>query len=219
MQQTSRVVNWAVVLSFLVMTALADRTVLSQWPSISERDRVHSLFPPDWRSASMVPYTGRDIEFQYPDNWRVAEDANSISITPNGGIVNGSIAYGMVISRFDLRSRPDSSRNMLNDPGSAAQSLDLANATNLLIDELMQLNPNMRVFRDMQPASVGRTSSAVLVELRNNSPIGDYEIDWLVTTLRPNGVLCYFIGIAPEREFWDYRPLFDQIAGSVRFLS
>jgi hypothetical protein len=55
------------------------------------------------------------------------------------------------------------------------------------------------------------------MELTNDSPAGGRETDWLVTVLRPNGLLYYFVGVAPERDFSRYRTTFEQMIGSVRF--
>jgi len=38
-----------------------------------------------------------------------------------------------------------------------------------------------------------------------------------VSVLRPDGLLYYFVGVAPERDFSRYKPTFDQIVASVRF--
>jgi hypothetical protein len=58
----------------------------------------------------------------------------------------------------------------------------------------------------------------MVVELTNDSPLGGNERDWLVAVLRPNGMLRYFIGVAPQRDFNQYRTVFDQIVTSVRLL-
>jgi len=50
----------------------------------------------------------------------------------------------------------------------------------------------------------------------NNSPLSGREMDWMVTVLRPEG-LVYFIFVAPEQEFGDYQRAFEEILDSVRF--
>jgi hypothetical protein len=59
---------------------------------------------------------------------------------------------------------------------------------------------------------------AMVVELINDSPLGGNEKDWLVTVMRPNGRLRYFVGVAPENEFSRYQSAFEQIVNSVRLL-
>ena len=61
-------------------------------------------------------------------------------------------------------------------------------------------------------------SPAMALELTNDSPLGGTETDWLVTVLRPNGLLRYFVGVAPQRVFNRYQPAFDSIVASVRFM-
>jgi len=172
---------------------------------------------PDLPSTRMMVYRGRDIEFRYPDNWRVSEDGDSISAAPDAGFVSGSLAYGMTIGIFDPQVDRYFGRNSFNVPGSRADSTALANATDQLIDHLRQSNPNMRVIRSGERTRVDG-DQAMVVELANDSPIGGTETDWLVTVLRPNGLLRYFVGVAPEREFRDYQSTFDRIVASVRFL-
>jgi Peptidase family M48 len=184
-------------------------------PSIRDRNvRGNSA---DLPSSRMVVYRGRDIEFRYPDNWRVVENGDSISVAPDAGFVSGSLAYGMTIATFDPQGDRYLGQNSFTVPGTRADSTTLANATNQLIDYLRQTNPNIRMAR-----ITGRTrvddAEAMVVDLTNDSPLGGNETDWLVAVLRPNGLLRYFVGVAPQRDFNDYRPAFDRILASVRFL-
>ena len=49
------------------------------------------------------------------------------------------------------------------------------------------------------------------------SPIGnESEVNWIATTFRPEG-LWYIVFIAPERDFADWEPVFQQMLDSVRF--
>ena len=68
----------------------------------------------------------------------------------------------------------------------------------------------------MQSKTVGG-EAGLAVELSNDSPTGGREVDWLVTSLRPNGTLRYFIGVAPQQDVNRYMPSFEQIVNSVRF--
>ena len=55
------------------------------------------------------------------------------------------------------------------------------------------------------------------MEIANDTAAGARETDRLVTVLRPNGLLYYFIGVAPEREFNRYESLFEDMIATVRF--
>ena len=52
--------------------------------------------------------------------------------------------------------------------------------------------------------------------LSNDSPATGRETDWLVTVLRPEG-LIYFVCVAPEREYDEYDRTFETMLNSVRF--
>ena len=162
-------------------------------------------------------YRASNIEFQYPDNWQVSERGDSISVAPYNGFVNGSMAYGMTIATFDPQTNRYYGRNSFISPGTRVDTSNLSSATNQLLDELRQSNPNMTVVRNSERQRVDG-SQAMVLELRNESPLGGYESDWLVTVLRPNGLLRYFVGVAPENEFNRYRTSFEDIVNSVRFL-
>ena len=163
----------------------------------------------------MVLFTGRDVEFRHPDNWVVSEEGNSIFVAPDGGFISGSLAYGMTIATFDPQDTRSFGRNSFSVPGAQANTT-LVNATDQLLDHLRQSNPNMRVVRDTERRRVDG-SQAMVVELTNDSPNGGVETDWLVTVLRPDGLLYYFVGVAPRQEFSRYMPTFEQIINSVRF--
>jgi hypothetical protein len=187
----------------------------NNWPPFLGRSR-DTGNTPDRPSTRMVLYTGRDIEFRHPDNWFVSEEGNSISVAPDGGILSGSLAYGMTIATFDPRDSRYFGRNSFAIPG-AQLNTTLSTATDQLLADLQQSNPNMRIVRNNERRRVNG-SQAMVVELTNDSPLGGRETDWLVTVLRPNGRLWYFLGAAPQGEFTRYRPVFDQMVSSVRFL-
>ena len=59
----------------------------------------------------MVLYAGRSIEFRYPDNWRISEETDSITVAPYDGSVSGSLAYGMTIATFGAQDNRFFGRN------------------------------------------------------------------------------------------------------------
>jgi len=193
----------------------------NSWPSISDRsisDRKRGIDnraeAPSTRTAV---YSGRDIEFRYPDNWRVADHGDSVSTAPDSGFVNGLLAYGMTIATFEPQGSRYFGRNSFSTQGSRVDTTGLASATDQLIDHLQRSNPNMRVVRNNERRRVDG-SPAMVVELTNDSPAGGSETDWLVAVMRPNGMLKYFVGVAPQNAFNRYGPAFENIVASVRFL-
>jgi Peptidase family M48 len=170
----------------------------------------------DLPSTRLVSYQGRDFSMRYPSNWRVTELDDVVTIAPSNGISSGELIYGMRIAAFE----PQNSffgRNSFNVPGSNSTSdrTTLRQATDELLDYLRESNPNIRVVRtDSRPQVDGQSS--ITMEVANETSAGR-ETDKLVTVLRPNGLLYYFIGVAQEREFNRYESLFEDMIASVRF--
>jgi hypothetical protein len=158
--------------------------------------------PPSIRTAI---YDGVDIQFRNPDNWRQTRDGNVITIAPDGGVVNGSLAWGMTISPYDVDTH-----------GAARVSLD--DATDQLLRVLQRNNPSMRITRDRQPIRVAGIQGYV-AEASNDSPAGGAETDLIVTVIAPTGRVYYFVGVAPQNDFLGYRRSFQDVIGSVRFKS
>jgi len=184
--------------------AIKDRLLaINASPPSSVYDRNTPGARPAQPSSRMAVFRGRDLEFQYPENWRVSEGSDSILIVPDNGFVSSNLAYGMTIGTFD--------------PGTRIDNSTLANATDQLIEFLRQSNPNIRMVR-----TVGRIrvdgAEAMVVDFTNESPTGGNETDWMVAVLRPNGLLRYFLGVAPALDFKTYRPVFERIVASVRLL-
>jgi predicted Zn-dependent protease len=186
------------------------------WPSISDRDRT-SNETPDLPSTRFVLFRSPYIEFRHPDNWNVTEERDAISIAPDDGIVGGSMAYGMTIAVYDPGDRYFG--NSFVNPGArAADTGTLEGATDSLIAHLREYNPNLRIMVGTSERRRVDGEQAMAVQLSNDSPLGGRETDWLVTVLRPDGSLRYFIGVAPQRDFNRYQRVFDQIVTSVRLL-
>jgi hypothetical protein len=143
---------------------------------------------------------------RHPDNWKAYGERQSFTLAPDGGIVkNGNeeaLAYGAIMAVY----QPDA--------GSGSRS-GLKDATNQLIQQMQSSNAGMRLSKDQGQIRVGG-QTALSEILTNNSPAGERETDWLVTILRPEG-LVYFVFVAPESEFGDYQRTFKQILDSVNF--
>src|SRR5215510_16247711 len=99
----------------------------------------------------------------------------------------------MTIGSLDPRDRRYFGSHSFSNPGNRVDSTGLANATDQLIDHLQQSNPNMRVVRNTERRRIDG-AQAMALELTNDSPLGGTERDWLVTVLRPDGLLRYFVG-------------------------
>jgi predicted Zn-dependent protease len=154
-------------------------------------------------STRLTTYSGTDIEFRYPDNWRDSEQGTTITVAPDGGMINGSLTWGLMVSPF----QPD-------QQGQGPVSLD--DATDQLLNNLQRNNSAMHFTRRHEAIRVGG-QSGYLAEASNDSPAGGRETDWIVTTIAPNGKVYYFVGVAPQNDYSTYNLSFQDIIDTVRF--
>jgi len=142
----------------------------------------------------------RGMTLSHPNNWREYGQGGVVTLAPDGGIVSGALAYGMLIA--------------VADPDPPDATID--QATDRLLRQLRRSNPKMRIAGGRERIRVGR-AIGLATRLANESPLGSRETDWLVTVFDPEGRLVYFVGVAPENEFSRYRQAFDRVISSVRF--
>ena len=200
------------VKNFLMAASDADRPY-----EIGRSARNSSSTSVELPSTRMLTHREDDIQFRYPDNWTVSEDQDGISLAPEGGVVSGSLAYGMKVAIFRPQTQSFGQTGLNTGIGQSGKTA-LSRATSQLVDEIRQSNPNMRMAGAEQRRLVDGQSAAVLT-FNNDSPIGGAEVNWLVTVLRPDGTLRYFVGVAPQPDYNRYASTFDQIVGSARFIN
>lgn len=158
-------------------------------------------------SEQFVLFRNDDIELRHPSNWKVSGQASAFSLFPDRGVVRDSrgqaaLAYGVIVNMFGPQ------------PLSNGASPSLEAATDQLIVALRQGNANLRV-KGQRARAMLDGNRALSVQLTNDSPLGGRETDWLVTTLRPDGLL-HFICVAPEQEYGVYAPAFQRLISTVR---
>lgn len=160
-------------------------------------------------SERLRVFENRQVRLQHPDNWEPRTQGDAVTFIPHGGVVqdaqgNGSLAYGVIINLYE----PHTDR---------AGRLTHEEANDQLIEELRHANPKMRVYRRHETARIGPGRvpglSTILV---NDSPGGGRELDWLVTVVRPEGLL-YFIFVVPEKDADQYNAAFQSMLDSARF--
>jgi len=147
------------------------------------------------------------LRMAYPDNWKAYAQGSAATFAPEGGIVddgrgNAALAYGVIVNYFE----PHNDR---------FGQVTLESATDQLIEELRHSNPQMRVMRRHEAIRLAGTR-ALSTYLTNQSPTGGREIDWLVTLMRPEGLL-YVACVAPENEFDSYERACQAMVNSLRF--
>jgi predicted Zn-dependent protease len=154
--------------------------------------------PPAAPSTRTVELNMNSVRLRHPENWRASVEGTHASVAPDGGVISGNLAYGMLVDVFQPRG---------------ARNLD--QATTELLNELKQGNPAMQTVRSrVQTRLSGRP--ALLAELLNDSPAGGQETDIVVTTLRSNSEVLYFVMVVPTKDLAQYRNAFNQILESVR---
>lgn len=158
-------------------------------------------------SGRYQDYSNSNLTMRYPDNWKSYGQGDSFSLVPDGGLVadgkgNATLAYGTMMAIFEPRA-------------DSAGQMDLKSATAQLVNSLHNSNPDMRISKDPGKIRVGG-QAALATTLTNVSPLGGNEVDYLVTVLRPEGLL-YFVFVAPEKEIAGYERTFRDMTDSIRF--
>jgi hypothetical protein len=170
----------------------------------------------DEPATKTVLYRGRDIQLHYPENWSVVENGNFIYIAPDNGFVDGSLRYGMMITTFNPQSGTDYEGSAFSPPGSRESNITLSDATALVVAQFRQWNQNigMVIYRGTMRID---GIDAMMVDMTNESPTGVMQTDLLITLVRPDGLVTYFVGIAPQIDFGKFRSAFERVLASVRF--
>jgi Zn-dependent protease with chaperone function len=158
--------------------------------------------PPPLPSVNLIHFAGKMFTLDYPDNWQVQREEDTVELFPQGGMVTGAEgetaqAYGAAVSLY----------------APAQGNWGLVDATQELVASMRQSNPQMHVLQ--QTGMNLRGNPAVSTLLQNDSPIdGQKETDHLVTVRQGDSVLT-FIFIAPSGVFEAYAPTFDRMLQSV----
>ena len=148
---------------------------------------------------------GKAFSLDHPSGWQVYGDQSSGTVTmaPKNGIVRtqgggGGIGYGAVVSFYRPRYQAD-----------------LLNATWELLQEMQEVNPNLKAA--IQPRQVSVSGNpGLIVGLTGRSPYRGAEREMLLTVSRPQGIF-YMVFIAPEKQFSQLQPAFERMVRSIRF--
>lgn len=157
-------------------------------------------------SSSLQIFENDIVSLRYPENWQVNGQGSAVSLVPDGGVVddgrgNSSLAWGVIVSVYEPK----------------AGNATLQEATDQLLEDLRHNNPSMRVQRRAEPMRLGG-ERALSMYLTDDSPTGGKETVWLVTALRPEG-LVHLICVVPQNDYDQYSHAFENIVSSVRFRS
>jgi hypothetical protein len=176
-------------------------------------------------STQMRTYRQRGdfFQIQYPENWRVAESSNGYGVTilPDGGAVRASngqdvLVYGVVINHYEPFG--GSIGNVFTDrrePVAGTGSLE--QATNDLVNELVQANRHLGVVRNSTKRQTIDGARAVSVVLAGTSPVTRAEERVTVFTRAvPDGHVIYALFIAPAQNYSQLSSTFQKMVSSLR---
>ena len=168
-----------------------------------------AVTPPAPPSRNLAEYQSSGYSLKYPDNWKKYPDSQGggVSFSPEGGILDdgsghSGLAYGLIISVAQAK-------------GDASDENALNAATSQVIQDLQKSNPGMKIVRQGEHLRLNGVPG-LSTFLSNASPAGGQETDWVVTVLRPAG-LVYFVCVAPQSVYDNYDKTFSSILDSVRF--
>ena len=164
----------------------------------------------DYRVGQVEPPSGRYQTFEggnlfriaVPSNWRELQGDNSVTFAPDGG-------YG------DYRGQSVFTHGLqVGVEGSNARNL--RNATNQLIQSLAQSNPQLRQSGSFSNVNVGGRNGLATVLTNVSDATGQQERIALYTTQLNDGGLFFVVGVAPSREFSQYRNIFNRSVQSLQ---
>ena len=160
-------------------------------------------------SRHFAEYQAGSYALKYPDNWKKYPDSDGpgVSFAPEGGVLDdgsghSSLAYGLIIGVAPAKGDPDDGK-VLNS------------ATSQVIQDLQKSNPSMKITRQGEHLRLNG-QPGLSTYLSNVSPAGGQETDWVVSVLRPEG-LVYFVCVAPQSVYDNYDKTFSSILDSLRF--
>lgn len=157
--------------------------------------------------ASMLQFDHGDYQIAYPGNWLVATETNSstVMIAPENGSVNGAVVYGVTIDNYR----------------SEKTGAGFGGAIAGLMDSLRRPNPDMREVGQPADIRVNGVAGKSVDLIGHSSKAGENgkakrERDWLVAMERSDGKLIYLVFAAPENDFEELRPVFEQMLKSLK---
>jgi beta-barrel assembly-enhancing protease len=198
-------------------------------PSTSPRsgsaDRPVAEIRIDGPSEQFRVFAQRDGLFQieYPDNWHIyeADHGYGVTIAPDGGFVNvrgqeRDLVSGVIVNHYDPFEAGSSDR-FGSGSGLIEGSTSLDRATNDLVGQILQTNPNLEMIRDSERRSRIDGAASLSVVLSGLSPATRQEERVTVFTREiPDDHVIYALFIAPERDYDRMNATFNRMISSLR---
>lgn len=158
-------------------------------------------------SQQMVATDLGPIKMSRPQNWSVTmpqQQGEFVTIAPKEGITTNGVGYGVLI----------------NAAHANGQSASVDDLTAQLVQQLQSSN-GLKPVSKAQPIGVaGAQGRSVMMESISPFPAGNgqqAERDWLVTVPQSNGVVLFFVFVAPQSEFKRFQATYEAMLKSVQF--
>jgi beta-barrel assembly-enhancing protease len=175
---------------------------LSQKTAVMPRLPMQNIASSNLRDFQHVGYS-----IHYPENWRIdgTADSTSVTIYPEGGFANGTLAYGLMISGFQPK-------------GSGAKELDAALYE--LMTDIEGANPDLEIANSPQAFTLHDRDARTLdwfgksAVQENGQPMR--ERVHLVALLGRSNIVLYIAFVAPEADFKAIQPTFDRVLDTLQ---
>ena len=147
------------------------------------------------------------LKIAYPDNWQVmapAQKGDDVRIAPQAGVSGNSIGYGVLLNGVKPRN---------------AANID--QLTQELVTEMQSGGNDLQPMGQAQPITASGVQGRSL-NMQSTSPFPNAngqvqkERDWLVTLPRSDGSVLYIVFIAPEAQFNQFKPTYDNMLKTVQ---
>lgn len=150
-------------------------------------------------SSRYRSYTGGDIfSVSYPDNWRVLEGQDSVTISPNGAFGDRGITHGVMIGLAQTRSNK------------------LRQASDEYIGALLRNNSYLRQQRSYDSGYIDNRDALAMVLAGRSDITGQTEIVTVYTTMLNDGDLLYLITVTRESDSSSFNRAFQTMLRSLR---
>ena len=174
------------------------RSALAKLPFPAPRSEPNGRVEPELRNEHVHPESY--YRLRYPEGWQVYPTTNNgAMIAAPGGVTSTNAGNDLRTGiMFDLFSVPEK------------QTLELA--TNRLLVFLRQRNQSLRPIAGAQSQMLMGSEPALrTIMIANSRPS---QVVW-VATRQYYESLFYIVCVAPEEDFAQFQPVFEQILGSV----
>ena len=173
-------------------------------------------------SSTMRTFTSpsRVYQISYPANWQVFAEGNTgVTFAPQGGAGNvdgrSEIVYGAIVNHYEPFN--NSRRNSLRGNSGNGGGSSLQDATNDLVQQLVQSSPYLRLSSNSAQRINISGGNALVATLGGTDPnTGLQERVTVVTRQLADQDLVYMLFITPERDASRYQPVLEAMVNSLR---